>query len=132
MLTVLDEQLQQVLDSYTLKGMDETCSIFNLSSETVNRYLREAKERGINGVSVSKSIREIIANYSEEELSAIAKGGRIVPGYAKVPVVSFEGKRIRIGHITDTHIGSLYFDDSRLHQAFEEFKRGGRFHYSLR
>ena len=120
---ISDDYLQHVLDSYTLKGMDETCANFDISLETVNRYLREAKDRGLSGVSVSKSVRDIIANYSEDELAAIAKGGRIVPGYTKVPVISFEGQRIRVGHITDTHIGSIFFDDIRLEQAFEEFKK---------
>ena len=118
-----DEHIQQILDFYVLKGMDETCKSFDISSETVNRYLREARERGLNGVTISKSVRDIIANYTEDELSAIAKGGRIVPGYTKVPVISFSGKRIRVGHMTDTHIGSLYFDPSRLEQTFEEFKK---------
>ena len=123
MLNISDNSLQNILDYYTLKGMDETCARFDLSAETINRYLREAKDRGLSGVSISKSIRDIIDTYSEDELSAIAKGGRIMPGYAKVPLISFDGKHIRVGHISDTHIGSLYFDDARLFQAFEEFRK---------
>ena len=32
-------------------------------------------------------------------------GGRILPGLGKVPIISFEGQRIRIGVMSDTHIG---------------------------
>ena len=122
-MQVTDDRLIEIIDFYTLKGLNEACEHFDISQETIARYLREAKERGLNGVSLSKNIRDIIANYTEDELSAIAKGGRIVPGYTKVPVISFEGQHVRVGHITDTHIGSLYFDDSRLNQAFEEFRK---------
>jgi len=117
------QTLQSVLDFYTLKGEEQTLNKFDISSESLNRYLREAKERGLEGIGISKSIRDIISNYSESELLAIAKGGRVMPGYAKPPLISFEGERIRIGHITDTHIGSAYFNDERLYQAFDEFKK---------
>ena len=122
-MTINDDRLIAIIDFYTLKGLEQTATQFGLSAETITRYLREAKERGLEGVNLSKNIRDIISNYTEDELSAIAKGGRIVPGYTKVPVISFEGQHVRVGHITDTHIGSLYFDDSRLFQAFEEFRK---------
>jgi hypothetical protein len=122
-MNITDDRLREIVDYYTVYGLDKSCSAFSLSSETVQRYLREAKERGINSVNLSKTIRDIVENYTEEELSAIAKGGRIVPGYTKVPIISFSGKHIRVGHITDTHVGSTYFDESRLIQAFEEFRK---------
>ena len=35
--------------------------------------------------------------YSNQELQAIASGGRLMPGFAKVPVINFNGKHFRIG-----------------------------------
>lgn len=61
--------------------------------------------------------------YTDKELRAIAEGGRIMPGAAKVPVIDFSGRHIRIGAITDTHIGHQQFSEDRLYQAFDEFKR---------
>ena len=68
-------------------------------------------------------VSQIIKNYSDKELEAIAKGGRIVPGYGKVPIISFEGQRVRIGVITDTHLGSVSMPPERMYQAFEEFRK---------
>jgi hypothetical protein len=120
---VSNEVLQTVSDYFTLKGEDAACEKFGLSHSTLERYLRWAKEKNLEGITISGSVREIIENYSESELRAIAKGGRITPGYAKPPIISFEGERIKVGHLTDTHIGSLYFDEDRVYQAFEEFKK---------
>lgn len=61
--------------------------------------------------------------FTPQELQAIANGGRLMPGYAKVPIINFNGGRIRIGGITDTHIGSKYFNKERLFQAFDEFRK---------
>lgn len=72
---------------------------------------------------VSSLLKKIGDTYSAQELSAIASGGRIMPGFAKVPVINFNGKHFRIGGITDTHIGSSYFKEERLFQAFEEFDK---------
>lgn len=70
-------------------------------------------------------LKKIADQYTPTELSAIANGGRIMPGYTKVPIINFDGTRIRIGVIGDTHIGSQYFKKERLFQAFEEFQKEG-------
>ena len=125
MSNISDDKLQEVLDFYSLKGEQETLKTFGLKPDSLRRYLDEAKLRGYSGIETSRNIRAILDSYTEEEIKAIANGGRIMPGYAKVPIISFEGERIRIGHITDTHIGSTFFDDHRLYQAFDEFKKEG-------
>jgi len=70
--------------------------------------------------SILKRIGEL---YTDKELKAIAEGGRIIPGAEKVPIIDFDGMHIRIGAITDTHIGHQRFSEDRLFQAFEEFKK---------
>ncbi len=125
MSNISNDKLQEVLDFYSIKGEQETLKAFGLKQDSLRRYLDEAKLRGYSGIDTTKNIRAILDNYTEEEIRAIANGGRITPGYAKVPIISFEGERIRIGHITDTHIGSTFFDDHRLYQAFDEFKKEG-------
>jgi hypothetical protein len=125
MSNISNEKLREVIDFYSLKGKEETLKVFNLKTDSLRRYLDEAKIRDFKGIETTKNIRAILENYTEEEIRAIANGGRITPGYAKVPIISFEGQRIRIGHITDTHIGSVFFDTNRLEQSYEEFKKEG-------
>lgn len=117
------ERLQKIISVSIAEGEDEAQKQFHLSKETFNRYLREARKRGIPTTDRGKLMSQIIQNYTDKEIEAIAKGGRIVPGYSRVPIISFEGKRIRIGAITDTHIGSVDFHEERLFQAFNEFKK---------
>jgi predicted phosphodiesterase len=122
-IKISTEKLQKLVSVYLAEGEDAVLHQFSLSKETWNRYLREAKARGISTTDRGKFISQIIQNYSEAELEAIAKGGRIVPGYGKVPIISFEGQRIRVGAMTDTHIGSNKMPPHRIYQAFEEFKK---------
>ena len=117
------EYLQKVIAVLLAEGKDATMKQFNLSEETFNRYKRWAKGYGIPLIDRGNLISQIVKNYSDRELEAIAKGGRIVPGYGKVPIISFEGQRIRIGAITDTHIGSVKMPPERIYQAFEEFRK---------
>jgi predicted phosphodiesterase len=117
------ETLQKIISVYISEGETATLAQFSLTPETLNRYLREARKRGMSLTDKNKIMSQILQSYSEKELEAIAKGGRIVPGYGKVPIVNFEGQRIRIGAITDTHIGSNKMSPDRIYQAFEEFRK---------
>lgn len=113
----------EISNFHLLNGKNATMEAYELKEETLNRYLRWAKEHGAPEIDKSKLLGKIADSYTSTELAAIANGGRIMPGMAKVPVISFEGQRIRIGAITDTHIGHSRFSDQRLYQAFEEFKK---------
>jgi len=118
-----NDKLQKIVSVYITEGKECVLAQFSLSEETFNRYLREAKKRGISTSDKGKLVSQIMQNYTEKEIEAIAKGGRIVPGYGKVPIVSFEGQRIRVGAMTDTHIGSNKMPPDRIFQAFEEFRK---------
>jgi predicted phosphodiesterase len=122
-MAVSKEYLQKVVAVLLSEGKDATFAQFNLNDETFNRYMRRAKELGISTTDKGKIMSQIAQNYTDKELEAIAKGGRIVPGYGKVPIISFEGQRIRVGAMTDTHLGSDKMPPERIYQAFEEFKK---------
>ena len=117
------ERAKEVVEYLTLHGKSETVKHFDITEQSLSRYTRFAKQYGVAEVDKSKLLSKIAQTYSDDELKAIANGGRIVPGLAKVPVVNFDGDRVRIGTITDTHIGSLNFSEQRLYQAFDEFKK---------
>lgn len=122
---ISEQKAKEIAAFHLANGKSETMKAYGYTEETLNRFLREAKKYGVPEIDKSRLLSQIADNYSDSELKAIANGGRIVPGMAKVPVIDFEGERIRIGAITDTHIGSLQFSEQRLFQAFDEFKKAG-------
>jgi len=123
MKNISDKYLKSLLISNSVYGSKETCETFGIKQESLSRYLREARKRGLKNPGKLGYLKEIKDKYSDYELKAIAKGGRIIPGYEKVPIIDFSGERIRIGAIGDTHIGHLRFDKNYLFAAFEEFKK---------
>lgn len=120
---VSNEKLKEIAVFYTKNGKDETINAYGLTEETYNRYMRTIHSEDLLDYSKNKVLQKIVDNYTDSELKAIANGGRILPGAEKVPIVSFEGEHIRIGAITDSHIGHLKFDENRLFQAFEQFRK---------
>lgn len=120
---IKEKKAKEIAAYHLANGKSETMKAYGYSEETLNRFLREAKKYGVPEVDKSKLLSQIADTYSDAELKAIAHGGRIVPGMAKVPVIDFDGERISIGVITDTHIGSKQFSESRLFQAFDEFRK---------
>lgn len=122
-MAVSKKYLQKVMAVLVTEGKEAVLKQFGIPEETFNRYTRLAKEYGIQTVDRGKVIAQIIQNYSDKELEAIAKGGRIVPGYGKVPIISFEKERVRIGAMTDTHLGHIKMPPERIYQAFEEFRK---------
>jgi len=122
------KRVEEIGKLVELIGVDEAVKQLNISRESVrraNRLFREGnkeieKSKDFNPNATLKKIQEI---YSEKELQAIACGGRILPGLEKVPIISFEGKRIRVGAFGDTHIGHMKFSEDRMFQAFEEFRK---------
>lgn len=123
-LHISDDKLREIISYYVAHGEKETLGAFGIKKhDTLRRYLDEAKKREFPEMDKSRLLGQIAEQYTDKELQAIAKGGRIIPGVAKVPIISFEGQRVRIGAITDTHVGHNRFDKSRLFQAFEEFRK---------
>ena len=105
-------------------GVDKTLVDLEVSEETFKRYMRAVRdEKGWTLPEKNTVLNRIAEQYSDQELKAIAKGGRIIPGAEKVPVISFEGKRIRFGAMTDTHVGHKRFARQRVEQAFDEFRK---------
>jgi len=85
-------------------------------SEIKNKHVQKEVEK-------NKILQQIDKRYTDKEKTAIAEGGRIVPGYSKVPVIDFDGERIRFGVISDTHFGSVYTNEEHYIQALKEFKK---------
>ena len=115
---------KEVIEYAAEHGRQQALKVYNISDETFNRYKRAAdKEAGVVLPEKSQWLDQIASRFSDQELQAIAKGGRLIPGAGEVPIVSFGGKHIRIGCITDTHIGHKRSPRARIEQAFEEFRK---------
>ena len=105
-------------------GVKKAKESFGLTDETFKRYMRGVRnDRGWELPARPNWLHEIAEKFSDAELQAIAKGGRLVPGSEPVPVVSFGGKHFRIGAMSDLHIGHKCFSSLRLEQAFDEFRK---------
>jgi len=118
-----DKRLTEIMEYCLQNGEQDTLDKFGLSSETLNRYKRRYKEQIDPDFNIKKLLLEIGDKYTDKELKAIAMGARLTPGYAKVPVIDFDGEEITFGFMTDTHAGSKYFKEEYFHQALEEFRK---------
>lgn len=124
------ERIKEIVEFSLDNGDSKTIETFNIKESSLERYKREYKknicsDKGSTDLKISGSLQKIKEIYSEKELESIAKGGRLVPGYAKVPIIDFSGERIRFGALSDTHEGSQFFDESCYDAAIAEFKKEG-------
>lgn len=132
------KRAREVVNYYNEYGLEQTMDAFNIKRKTIQRYFStlnipfedngEISVKVIEeetGVKLNKTIQSIIARYTPTELLALAKGARIQAGMPKIPMIDFTGSNIKIGIITDTHIGSIYFDEDILYKAFEVFENEG-------
>lgn len=122
-----DERLKFISKTYNKLGELKAAEILGITVETLKRTIREAKERNIYVQSTnnnqSRYLNKILETYSETELKIIAEGKTQILEKSKKLDINFEGNRVRIGVMTDTHIGHQKFYEQRLFAAFEEFKK---------
>lgn len=123
---ITKRRLFEVLGYYSNFGEKATLEHYNLRTDTLRRYIHEGKTvYGLKQIEKSHFLQQIAQEYTDKELQAIAKGGRIVPGMSKVPVVSFKGDTVKIGAFSDVHLGSKYTDTEYINIMFEEFDKQG-------
>lgn len=70
-----------------------------------------------------KVLQKILQTYSRDELSLLAEGKTHLLEPGRKIDINFSGNRVKIGVLTDTHIGHEKFNQNRLFAAFEEFKK---------
>jgi len=118
------KKVKEIIDFYDSNNLQKTLETFNLTDESFHRYERLFdKYYGKDKRLKNDSLRKIAEQYTDKELKAIARGGRIIQGMAKTPIVTFEGEKIVFGILGDTHLGSIYTDTSYIDLAFQEFKK---------
>lgn len=116
------ERLDEVCDYALEYGREQAMARFGIGKETIKRYFTQWRtEKGevepVSGKNVN--LAKIAERYTDKELKAIAEGRSIntEPGYTKV---DFTGEEIKIGYVTDTHMGSKYFEQAWWESFLEE------------
>jgi len=108
---------------YALEHDDAlACADFGVTEETLARYKRLTKNADPEFV-ISATLKKIQGQYSDKELQAIAKGGRVLAGLPKVPVVNFSGDCVTFAHFTDMHSGSIWFKEEYYDAMLRECDR---------
>lgn len=119
-MNLSNTKLIEVVNFYKLNGRQATLDVYGFNDETLNRYLRAAREKSLETISRTDLLKQIGESFSNKELQAIAKGGRILPGVSKVPVIDFEGEEVSFCLSGDWHVGSAYFDEDYIYKMYEE------------
>jgi len=117
------ERIAEIVKFALENGDERACEVYGLKSESLNRYRRVYQNELAPEYKMKAILKRIGEQYTNAELKAIASGGRIVPGYGKVPMVDFEGEKITFAHFTDTHMGAKWFKEPYFDAALEECER---------
>lgn len=125
MSNITERKLREVIKFYRSNTEQKTLEVFNITYETLTRYLRKAKEKGIETFNKNSVLEQISERFTEKELTAIASGGRILPGVEKIPIVNFDGERICFTLAGDLHLGSLYTNPDHVFKMFDESEKAG-------
>lgn len=121
-----DQRLIEVSKVFLENGLEKATEILGIKQSTIERRIREAKKRGIfkdSSTTKNKYIEKIVEQYSDDELRIIANGKSQVLESSKKLNIDFDGKKVRVGVLTDTHIGHKQFFEERLYAAFSEFHK---------
>lgn len=101
-------------------GVDEASRRAGVSRETTRRYARYAKEETEDTKPDEKLIRQIKDRFTDDELRRLLSTSEINKSNTKTRH-SFDGDTIKIGLITDTHLGSTYTDVDMINAALDKF-----------
>ena len=115
-----DDRCKEIVEYALEHGDTLACEVFDIKGATLDRYRALIADAEID---LTPTLQKIRDRYSDTELKALAKGAQLTEQQMRIPNVSFMGDSVKIGVITDTHIGSKYFHDALLRQAFEEFDK---------
>jgi len=114
------KRIKEVVEFLTEYGEQTTLETYSITSESLNRYKRWYKEY-FGDFEIKTDLKKISELYTPSELRAIARGGRLMPGSDKTPIIDFGESRCRVGIMSDTHFGSIYFKEELYDAAVKEF-----------
>lgn len=112
------DKAAEIVLSVLTSGIDATCGKYNLTSETLNRYMREGKKHFGDFSALAK----IVNQFSADEMKALARGASSVKERGE-SVVNFKGDIYKALVLSDSHCGSSYTNRADIIAALEEGKR---------
>ena len=114
MSTVSITRLKAIAEMMNKIGEEPARIALGLSQETLNRYKRKMVDENIVIVPNVTLLQQIAEKFTPEELKLLAKKSALVNKTIETKEYNFSGETTRIGVISDTHIGSVYFDEDYL------------------
>lgn len=119
-MPLTDEKRRLEIFKYYLEnGIRATADHFELKEDTIRRYVRDSEVKDKHLPAILLKLREI---YTPMELKALSKGARIGSGSINTPSIDIEGDVVKLGIISDTHIGSIFTSDYHLEYIQKIFK----------
>lgn len=120
-----DKKLKEISDCVKEYGRDYACEKFNLSKETLRRYIRFAAQDEKEPIDHDNNIilQRLSEKFSPGELKAFLKD-KIEPRHGKSNY-DFKGELIKFAIISDMHVGSQYINESRITSALDLCEKEG-------
>jgi len=120
-----EDRVKEVVDYLFEHGEKETLDTFSLTPETLSRYKRRYKNEMNEPYGPKTILRQLQEKFSEKELEAIVKSANVSNVIYKAPKISFDSELVTFAHITDPHIGSIYFVRDYWNLALEQCRKEG-------
>ena len=115
-----EKRLKQIGERVGDVGVTGAATELGISRETVRRAMRLSKQEDGEPVEQSNIIKQLHERYTDKELRALARGAMPVANFVR-PIHDFTGDVVRIGYMTDLHLGSIYTNPDFVGMAFEQF-----------
>lgn len=123
-MPVSDDRVKEVVEYAVLYGQAKALEAYNIPQETFNRYRRKYRQVYGDSADLIARVRE---KFSDAELNTL-----LDINMQKVPqsrgTITFDGDDFCFLAMSDTHIGSIFFQEERLLSAFEEGRKQGATH----
>lgn len=121
--TYSDERLDEIATLVSDLGHKGAAKKLGIEMETVRRCMREYRKRhDVSAAPIDDNImRQIRERFTDDELRKLVAQPQV--STSRAASYDFDGDEVTIGYITDTHIGSVYFDEIKLLAAFETFAK---------
>lgn len=114
-----DKKLTEVMNFLLLNGDANTMQTFGLNSESLSRYKRQAKKKGIIDDKF-ESLVKLSEKLSAKEINGIANGDRLAK--TKDAIHNFEGETFKFLAASDLHIGSAYTNLQNIYDMLDVAK----------
>lgn len=122
---ISEKRLKEISEYAAKYGRNATCDYYNIGRSTLSRYLRKDKEADSLPIDCDNDIlfKKLSEKFSPGELKSLLNDN-FTPQHGKTNY-DFSGDVIKIGVLSDLHIGSNHTNEERIIAAFELFKLEG-------